>query len=100
LVGVGPQPHQVPVICIELARNQRGRSRRTLKTELLELAQEHEITRSIRVVLFHRSFPVDVRHNAKIFREPLAAWARKKVKPADLRRLRETERSDADAARP
>jgi hypothetical protein len=26
-------------------------------------------------VLFHRSLPVDVRHNAKINREALARWA-------------------------
>jgi hypothetical protein len=26
-------------------------------------------------VLFHRRFPVDVRHNAKIRREDLSAWA-------------------------
>lgn len=101
LVGVGPPPHQVPVICIELAPGQQRHSRRRLKTELLELATGHDITRRIRVVLFRRSFPVDIRHNAKIFREQLADWARKKLKPADLRRLRETERLDAEAdARP
>jgi len=26
-------------------------------------------------VLFHPEFPVDMRHNAKIFREKLALWA-------------------------
>jgi hypothetical protein len=25
--------------------------------------------------LFHHSFPVDIRHNSKIFREKLARWA-------------------------
>ncbi|MFO7708777.1 MAG: fatty acid CoA ligase family protein [Desulfobacterales bacterium] len=98
LVGVGLPPHQVPVICIEPAPGQRRRSRRKLKAELLELAQGHELTRGIRVVLFRRSFPVDIRHNAKIFREQLAAWARKKVGPGNLRRLRERERLDAEAA--
>jgi len=28
-------------------------------------------------VLFHPSFPVDIRHNAKISREKLALWAEK-----------------------
>ena len=29
--------------------------------------------------LFHPSFPVDARHNAKIFREKLAEWATRKL---------------------
>ena len=29
--------------------------------------------------LFHPSFPVDIRHNAKIFREKLAVWATRKL---------------------
>jgi acyl-CoA synthetase (AMP-forming)/AMP-acid ligase II len=101
LVGVGPPPHQVPVICIELAAEQRRRRRKTLRAELLELGQGQELTRRIRIVLFRRSFPVDIRHNAKIFREQLADWARKKISPADLRRLRTTEPiDDRFAARP
>jgi hypothetical protein len=31
-------------------------------------------------VLFHPSFPVDIRHNAKIFREKLAVWAARRVR--------------------
>jgi len=31
-------------------------------------------------VLFHPSFPVDIRHNSKIFREKLAIWAEKQIK--------------------
>jgi olefin beta-lactone synthetase len=30
-------------------------------------------------VLFHPAFPVDIRHNAKIFREKLAVWAAKEL---------------------
>ena len=40
---------------------------------LLALAAERDLP--IRDVLFHPSFPVDVRHNAKIHRLELAAWA-------------------------
>ena len=40
-------------------------------------------TRGIATVLYHRSFPVDVRHNAKIFREELAAWAQAKLGRAE-----------------
>jgi hypothetical protein len=32
------------------------------------------------MVLYHPAFPVDIRHNAKIFREKLALWAEKRVK--------------------
>jgi len=31
-------------------------------------------------VLFHNAFPVDIRHNSKIFREKLALWAETKLK--------------------
>jgi hypothetical protein len=36
-------------------------------------------TRDIKDLLFHPSFPVDVRHNAKIGRERLALWAGKQL---------------------
>jgi hypothetical protein len=37
------------------------------------------LTRAIDKVLYPKEFPVDIRHNAKIFREKLAKWAAKKV---------------------
>jgi olefin beta-lactone synthetase len=40
--------------------------------ELLSLGAKSEVTRSIEQVCFHPSFPVDVRHNAKIRRLQLA----------------------------
>jgi hypothetical protein len=33
------------------------------------------VTAPIRRIYFHPAFPVDARHNAKIFRDRLAAWA-------------------------
>lgn len=45
------------------------------RDELLALGAAHEHTAPIRRVLFHPAFPVDIRHNAKIFREKLAVWA-------------------------
>ncbi len=42
------------------------------KRELLELAQSNEVTAGIGAFFFERSFPVDVRHNAKIHRLSLA----------------------------
>ena len=44
--------------------------------ELKEIANSHEKTRRIKTFLFHRSFPVDVRHNAKIHRLQLRDWAK------------------------
>ncbi len=73
LVGVGNPGAQTPVICIEPCR--KGVNREQLISELRELAQTHQLTRDIRTVLLHRGFPVDIRHNSKIFREKLAVWA-------------------------
>lgn len=44
-------------------------------TSLHELGQSSEITRGISKFFFHPSFPVDSRHNAKIFRDQLSCWA-------------------------
>ncbi|MDY6831825.1 MAG: peptide synthase, partial [Thermodesulfobacteriota bacterium] len=79
LVGVGPAGGQTPVICIEVIKEKRIR-KKELASELLDLARTHELTKSIKTVLFHDNFPVDIRHNSKIFREKLAVWAAKKIK--------------------
>jgi hypothetical protein len=47
---------------------------------LRQLGGEHAPTRGIEVFLRHDGFPVDIRHNAKIGYEALAAWATKRVK--------------------
>jgi len=47
--------------------------------ELRALAASHEILQGIEDFLVHPEFPVDVRHNAKIFREQLATWAEKQM---------------------
>lgn len=82
LVGVGRPGSQKPVIVVEPWPGKMPRSRRSrqkLVDELTVLAAKNPITASIRDFLFHRSMPVDVRHNAKIFREKLAAWAARKL---------------------
>ena len=61
------------VLCVELETGESAND--TLTAELLALGAAHEHTRPIQTVLHHSSFPVDVRHNAKIFREKLAVWA-------------------------
>jgi acyl-CoA synthetase (AMP-forming)/AMP-acid ligase II len=77
LVGVGPRGKQTPVIIIEpeSGRFPRGGGVAVFREEILELARSSDLTRSINRVLFHRSLPVDIRHNAKIDREQLAIWA-------------------------
>jgi olefin beta-lactone synthetase len=80
LVGVGPQARQQPVICIELEPGNHGLDKNGLEKELLQIARANPITESIRTVLFHPSFPVDIRHNSKIFREKLAGWAEKRIR--------------------
>jgi acyl-coenzyme A synthetase/AMP-(fatty) acid ligase len=80
LVGVGTWPMQRPVLCVELADRRRWRGSERLRKELLELALNHRGTRKIQTVLFHRGFPVDIRHNSKIFREKLAVWANRKLR--------------------
>jgi acyl-CoA synthetase (AMP-forming)/AMP-acid ligase II len=80
LVGVGPQPSQTPVICIELYPGDKGNHKKKLSGELRDLAKSNEMTRHIETLLFHPSFPVDIRHNSKIFREKLAVWAQRKLR--------------------
>ncbi|MFP4309987.1 MAG: fatty acid CoA ligase family protein [Desulfococcaceae bacterium] len=75
LVGVGRAPRQKPVICVELKNGGEDVDADTVKKELLNTAAKHPMTEDIKTVLFPKSFPVDVRHNAKIFREQLAKWA-------------------------
>ena len=45
------------------------------KSELLALANNNPLSKNIEKIFFHRSFPVDARHNAKIFRDKLGKWA-------------------------
>jgi olefin beta-lactone synthetase len=80
LVGIGRRGNQTPVIIVEAAKGQfprRSVDRQKFSSELQKLAAENPLTLDIQTVLFHRSLPVDVRHNSKINRERLAVWAAK-----------------------
>ncbi|MEI7528961.1 MAG: fatty acid CoA ligase family protein [Elusimicrobiota bacterium] len=73
LVGTGPAGGQTPALFVEL---EKGVARRAALTgELLALGAAHELTKNIKNILYHPGFPVDIRHNAKISREKLAALA-------------------------
>ena len=78
LVGIGPIHNRRPVVVIESHPGQAPRTRRDRDqfiVQLRDLARGNELTQHIRDFLFHRALPVDIRHNAKIFREQLAFWA-------------------------
>jgi acyl-coenzyme A synthetase/AMP-(fatty) acid ligase len=77
LVGVKRNGVTIPVVCVELedAAGPAERPWAEIERDLRAAASRHEHTRPIQVFLeYPRSFPVDVRHNAKIFREKLARW--------------------------
>ena len=80
LVGVGPSLRQRPVIIVELEKTKSHPNLQALEKELLNMAAANKLTHNIQTVLFHKAFPVDIRHNSKIFREKLAVWAEKKLK--------------------
>jgi olefin beta-lactone synthetase len=82
LVGVGPKGRQRPVIVLEPHRGHRPKGKKqrdALLHEIRELGASNPLTAAIAAFLLHRSFPVDIRHNAKIFREKLAQWAERQL---------------------
>ncbi|MBU0663262.1 MAG: AMP-binding protein [Proteobacteria bacterium] len=81
LVGIPDPLHpgwQHPVIIVEPVKTRRINSDRLL-AEVRELAAASALTESIKFFLTHPDFPVDIRHNAKIFREKLSDWAQRKI---------------------
>jgi acyl-CoA synthetase (AMP-forming)/AMP-acid ligase II len=82
LVGVGPAGKTKPILCVEVKRElgwEESKDWPWLRAELLELGKTNPMTSEITTFLLHLSFPVDIRHNAKIFREKLAIWAERQL---------------------
>ena len=77
LVGLGVSGRQEPVLVVQRRplRTNPPVDDAALASDLFKLAQKHPHTAVIRRFFFHPSFPVDVRHNAKIHRLTLAQWA-------------------------
>jgi acyl-CoA synthetase (AMP-forming)/AMP-acid ligase II len=69
-----------PVLCVELENRMKPQGGSQIEQELFALGQQYEHTRAIQKILFHDGFPVDIRHNSKIFREKLAVWASDQVR--------------------
>jgi len=78
LTGVGPKTRQIPVIFIE--PGSKIVNKKTFIKELLALARSNPLTAGIGHIFIDKSFPVDIRHNSKIFREKLAIKAKALLK--------------------
>ena len=75
LVGLGPRGAQRPVLCVELEAGVPEAARERIEAELLNRGGHYPHSARVTRLLFHPRFPVDIRHNAKIGREALSAWA-------------------------
>ncbi|MCC6492805.1 MAG: AMP-binding protein [Pirellulales bacterium] len=95
LVGIGKRPQQEPILIFEPAgadatvfedcEDLQGRpidrdaALRAVAAELEAQARNFGLAGKIRRYLRHGGLPVDVRHNSKINREALAAWAEREM---------------------
>jgi acyl-CoA synthetase (AMP-forming)/AMP-acid ligase II len=73
LTGTGHTNSQTPVIFVEPYESFDNPN--DLIAELIALAQANPLTEDIHHIFIEKHFPVDIRHNAKIFREKLAVKA-------------------------
>ena len=80
LVGVGEGAAQEAVLCVEVEKHLPQYEHERVLAELRHLSEGFVHTARIRHFLVHDGFPVDIRHNAKIGREKLAAWATKELR--------------------
>ncbi len=67
-----------PVLCVELRAGIAPSQHARIIAELRAIGARHPHTARIGRFAFHPKFPVDIRHNAKIGREKLAAWMAKR----------------------
>jgi olefin beta-lactone synthetase len=87
LIGIGPKNAQTPLLVYEanLPReiynptpdgpHMAWEIAAEIPSDLAKIAADHVVTASIRSFVRHKRLPVDIRHNAKINRELLTAWA-------------------------
>jgi len=80
LVGIGPRGAQQAVLCVELRAGIGKDQHPRIADELRHLGDGFVHTAKVDTFLFHRRFPVDIRHNAKIGREQLATWASRQLR--------------------
>lgn len=77
LTGVGPQKRQTPVVFVEPF--EKISDEQQLIRELSDMARENPLTAGIEHIFIDYKFPVDIRHNSKIFREKLSIKAQKLI---------------------
>jgi acyl-CoA synthetase (AMP-forming)/AMP-acid ligase II len=75
LIGLGVPGKQLPALVIQPREKLSASAKAALARELRALAAAYTSTAGITRFYFHKAFPVDVRHNAKIHRLTLAKWA-------------------------
>ncbi|MBQ7569256.1 AMP-binding protein [bacterium] len=83
VVGIGKPGAQEPVLIVEPRPEkmpEEEKKEAVIVRQILARFDDHEKFGEIRRLLFYDSFPVDPRHNAKIHREELAAWAEDELK--------------------
>ncbi len=78
LVGIGEFGEQQPVLCVELREGVAAMEWERIELKLRHMGEGFVHTAPVQTFLrYPKPFPVDIRHNAKIGREKLAAWAAK-----------------------
>jgi len=81
LVGLGAAGTESPLLLVERREGARLGGE-ALVDDLLVFAARSEVTAVVKqIAVYPGSFPVDVRHNAKIVREELKLWAEKRFAP-------------------
>ena len=74
--GKAAEAGNSPVLCVELREGVTAAEWPRIHDELRRMSEGHVHTARVeRFLRYPRKFPVDIRHNAKIGREKLAAWA-------------------------
>jgi acyl-CoA synthetase (AMP-forming)/AMP-acid ligase II len=84
LVGIGERGAQRALLCVELHPGIRTSERDRIANELRHLGEGFVHTAHVDTFAFHSAFPVDIRHNAKIGREKLAAWAARELRAGNV----------------
>src|SRR5262249_13443427 len=79
LVGMSAGDRTLVGLCVE---RDGSRPWPMVEAELREIGKKFDTTQYVVELLdYPGTFPVDVRHNSKIFREKLAVWADKNLGP-------------------
>lgn len=78
LVGISAPGGTIPAIVFETWPEATPKDKfeiQKLESEVLNVLAQHPLTQVIKTVYWKAALPVDIRHNAKIFREKVAVWA-------------------------